>query len=152
MATSFDSVIDMALIIIRDYKLDALYEDDENEFKLVLQGYMLKGLPKFEVSAMKSLDYDIDKREFIEDLDSIEIDIISDWTVIMWYTDQLQDVLEIKEPLRDVDFNKFASGQNLKPRQAYLEELRRKAKQDATNYQFQHLANLPYFKEGLKGD
>ena len=70
----------------------------------------------------------------------------------MWYTDQLQDVLEFKEPLRDVDFNKFASGQNLKPRQAYLEELRRKAKQDATNYQFQHLASLPYFKEGLNGD
>ena len=146
MATSFDSVIDMALIIIRDYKLDALYESDEDNFKLVLQGYMLKGLPKFEVSCIKSLDYDLDSREFKEELDDIEIDIISDWTVIMWYTDQLQDILEFKEPLRDVDFNRFASGQNLKPRQAYLEELRRKAKQDATNYQFQHLDSLPYFK------
>lgn len=149
MATSLDSVIDMALIIIRDYKLDALYQSNEEDFKLVLQGYMLKGLPKFKVSCIKSLDYDLVNREFIEELDDIEIDIISDWTVIMWYTDQLQDVLEFKEPLRDVDFNKFASGQNLKPRQAYLEELRRKAKQDATNYQFQHLDNLPYFKEGL---
>ena len=53
MATSFDSVIDMALIIIRDYKLDALYDSDENSFKQVLQGYMLKGLPKFEVSSIK---------------------------------------------------------------------------------------------------
>ncbi len=145
MATSFDSVIDMALIIIRDYKLDTLYNANVDDFNLVLQGYMLKGLPKFEVSSVKSLDYDLESRTFNEDLDSIEIDIISDWTVIMWYTDQLQDVLEFKEPLRDVDFNRFATGQNLKPRQAYLEELRRKVKQDATNYQFQHINNLPYF-------
>ena len=61
-------------------------------------------------------------------------------------------MLEFKEALSDVDFKRQATGQNLKPRQAYLEELRRKAKQDATNYQFQHLASLPYFKEGLNGD
>ncbi len=145
MATSLDSVIDMALITMRDYKLDALYESDEEAFKTVLEGYMLKGLPKFEVSCMKSITYNTDTKEFDEDLTSIEIDIISDWTVIMWYTDQINDVLEFKEPLRDVDFNRLATGQNLKPRQAYLEELRRKAKQDATNYQFQYLDNLPYF-------
>lgn len=145
MATSFDSVIDMALIIIRDYKLDSLYQNSPEDFNLVLQGYMLKGLPKFEVSAMKSLDYNLETKTFNEDLSNIEIDIISDWTVIMWYTDQLQDVLEFKEPLRDVDFNRFATGQNLKPRQAYLEELRRKVKQDTTNYQFQYINDLPYF-------
>ena len=72
MATSFDSVIDMALIIIRDYKLDALYDSDENSFKQVLQGYMLKGLPKFEVSSIKSLEYNLTNREFVEDLDDID--------------------------------------------------------------------------------
>ena len=145
MATSLDSVIDMALVIIRDYKLDSLYQENENAFKTVLEGYMLKGLPKFEVSCMKSISYNTNTKSFDEDLTSIEIDIISDWTVIMWYTDQINDVLEFKEPLRDVDFNRLATGQNLKPRQAYLEELRRKAKQDATNYQFQYLDSLPYF-------
>ena len=106
---------------------------------------MLKGLPKFEVSSIKSLEYNLTNHEFVEDLDDIEIDIISDWTVIMWYTDQIQDVLEFKEPLSDVDFKRLATGQNLKPRQAYLQELRRKAKQDATNYQFMHMNELPYF-------
>lgn len=145
MATSFDSVIDMALIIIRDYKLDVLYQDDADSFNLVLQGYMLKGLPKFEVSCVDSLAYDLETRTFERELSDIEIDIISDWTVIMWYTDQINDVLEFKEPLSDVDFKRLATGQNLKPRQAYLQELRRKAKQDATNYQFMHIDKLPYF-------
>lgn len=145
MATSFDSVIDMALIIIRDYKLDALYQDDADSFNLVLQGYMLKGLPKFEVSCVDSLAYNLETRTFERELSDVEIDIISDWTVIMWYTDQINDVLEFKEPLSDVDFKRLATGQNLKPRQAYLQELRRKAKQDATNYQFMHIDKLPYF-------
>lgn len=145
MATSFDSVIDMALIIIRDYKLDALYQEDAGSFNLVLQGYMLKGLPKFEVSCVDSLAYNLETRTFERELSDVEIDIISDWTVIMWYTDQINDVLEFKEPLSDVDFKRLATGQNLKPRQAYLQELRRKAKQDATNYQFMHIDKLPYF-------
>ena len=145
MATSFDSVIDMALIIIRDYKLDALYQEDAGSFNLVLQGYMLKGLPKFEVSCLDSLAYNLETRTFERELSDVEIDIISDWTVIMWYTDQINDVLEFKEPLSDVDFKRLATGQNLKPRQAYLQELRRKAKQDATNYQFMHIDKLPYF-------
>lgn len=145
MATSFDSVIDMALIIIRDYKLDALYQEDADSFNLVLQGYMLKGLPKFEVSCVDSLAYNLETRTFERELSDVEIDIISDWTVIMWYTDQINDVLEFKEPLSDVDFKRLATGQNLKPRQAYLQELRRKAKQDATNYQFMHIDKLPYF-------
>ena len=92
-----------------------------------------------------SLSYNLQNRTFDRELEDVEIDIISDWTVIMWYTDQLQDVLEFKEPLRDVDFNRFATGQNLKLRQSYLEELRRKVKQDATNYQFQHISGIPYF-------
>ena len=145
MATSFDSIIDMALIIIRDYKLDALYQEDAESFKLVLQGYMLKGLPKFIPSCVDSLSYNLQNRTFDRELEDVEIDIISDWTVIMWYTDQINDVLEFKEPLSDVDFKRLATGQNLKPRQNYLAELRRKVKQDATNYQFMHINQLPYF-------
>lgn len=145
MATSFDSVIDMALIVIRDYKLDNLYEQSPEDFKCVLDGYMLKGLPKFETQCLKSLDYDIDTREFIENLDNEEIDILADLTVISWYTDQLQDVLEFKETLNNIDFKRLATGQNLKLRQEYLQQLRQRVKQDIVNYQFQHLTQMPHF-------
>lgn len=145
MATSFDSIIDMALIVIRDYKLDNLFEQSEEDFKAVMDGYMLKGLPKFKVSCMKSLEYDLENREFVEDLDDIEIDIIADWTVMCWYTDQLQDVLEFKEGLSNLDFKRLATGQNIKLRQEYIQQLRQRIKQDTTNYQFQYVTKLPYF-------
>lgn len=145
MATSFDSVIDMALVVIRDYKLTALYEQSEEDFKRVLDAYMLKGLPKFKTQCLKCLDYDVEAREFVEDLDNEEIDILADLAVISWYTDQLQDVLEFKEGLSNIDFKRLATGQNLKLRQEYLQQLRQRVKQDIVNYQFQHVTKMPYF-------
>ena len=47
MGTPFDTIIDKALVVIRDYSLDALYESDPTAFANVLQGYLLKGVPRF---------------------------------------------------------------------------------------------------------
>ena len=47
MATPFCEIIDNALITIKDYKLDALYEKNPEAFVKVLTGYMLRELPKF---------------------------------------------------------------------------------------------------------
>ena len=47
MATPFANVIDKALVVIRDYGLDSLYEIDTIAFTNVLQGYLLKGVPRF---------------------------------------------------------------------------------------------------------
>lgn len=144
MATSFDKIINVAMITIRDYKLDKIYYAEQSTFETILSGYVIRGVPKFE-SCLKPLNYDLETREFEADLDMYEIDILASWTVIEWYEDQLQDVLEFKEPLRDIDFNKYSTGQNLRPRQDYLSELRRKVKLDTTNYLFMHLADLPYW-------
>lgn len=99
MATSFDKIIDVAMITIRDFKLDKVYYAERSTFKTILSGYVIRGVPKFE-SCLKPLDYDLEAREFEADLDIYEIDILASWTVIEWYEEQLQDVLEFKEPLR----------------------------------------------------
>lgn len=49
--------------------------------------------------------------------------------------------------VKDNDFNKYSTGQNLRPRQDYIKELRIKVKQDATNYQLGHVSTLPYFQD-----
>lgn len=99
MATSFDSIIDVAMITIRDYKLQATYKDDIETFRTILSGYIVRGVPKFQ-ACLKPLTYQLSTQEFDADFDIYEIDILASWTVISWYEDQLQDVLEFKEPLR----------------------------------------------------
>lgn len=134
MGTPFSSVIDMALIVIKDYKLDTLAQTSQSDFQNILVSYLIKSVPKF-TGCMQSLDYDATSGYFNNTLTNKEIDILADYTVITWFTQQLQDVLEYKEALQDPDFKRYATGQNFKPRSAYVNELREKVRQDETDYQ-----------------
>lgn len=144
MATSFSSVIDKALVVIRDYGLDALYDKDQTAFQAVLQNYLLKGLPRF-TECLQPLTYDLSTQTFTADLTDVEIDILADHTVICWYEDNLNDVLEFKEALQDREFKRLATGQNLKPRQDYLSNLYTRVRQNSTNYQWANVSELPFF-------
>lgn len=147
MSTPFSNIIDKALIVIRDYGLDALYESDESAFNNVLQSYLIKGVPRF-TECLQPLTYDITTKEFDSDLTDIEQDILADHTVICWYEDNLNDVLEFKETLQDREFKRLATGQNLKPRQDYLTMLYTRVRQNSTNYQWANFNSLPFFGGG----
>ena len=144
MSTPFSNIIDKALVVIRDYGLDALYEAKPNDFTKVMQGYMIKGLPQF-TECLQDLSYDVTTQTFSSDLTNIEQDIIADYTVISWYESNLNDVLEFKESLQDREFKRLATGQNLKPRMDYLTMLHTRVKQNITNYLWSSWDSLPYF-------
>lgn len=142
MATPFSTIIDRALITIRDYKLDAIYEDDIETFEGILLGYVVKAIPYFS-QCLKPLTHT--DNEFDADLDMYEINILADYVVIVWYEANLQDVLEFQEALQDKEFKKYSTGQNLVPRQNYLTELKTRVHQEGQNYQAMHINDLPFF-------
>lgn len=144
MSTPFSNIIDKALVVIRDYSLDTLYEIDEDSFDGVMKGYLIKGVPKF-VECKQDLSYDVDTATFNSDLTNLEMDILADYTVISWYEANLNDVLEFKETLQDREFKRLATGQNLKPRQEYLTMLYTRVKQSTTNYLWSNWDTLPFF-------
>lgn len=147
MSTPFSNIIDKALIVIRDYSLDALYENDEDTFESIMQSYMIKGVPRF-TECLQDLSYDLTTQTFSSDLTDIETDILADYTVISWYEANLNDVLEYKEALQDREFKRLATGQNLKPRQEYLTMLYTRVKQNTTNYLWANWDSLSYFGGG----
>ena len=77
MGTPFSEIIDMAMIGIRDYKLDTVFENDPEIFEKIMIGYLLKSVPKF-TGCKQSLEYDLDTQTFNSTLDAIEIDILAD--------------------------------------------------------------------------
>ena len=147
MSTPFSNIIDKALIVIRDYSLDALYENDEDTFESIMQSYMIKGVPRF-TECLQDLSYDLTTQTFSSDLTDIETDILADYTVISWYEANLNDVLEYNEALQDREFKRLATGQNLKPRQEYLTMLYTRVKQNTTNYLWANWDSLSYFGGG----
>lgn len=150
MGTPLCEIVDQAMITIGDYKLDRIAQVDPETFSTIIEGYMVRGMPKFE-GCLKPLDYSRAEHCFYAYLDIYEVDIIASLVVLEWYERQLQDVLQFTESLKNSDFQRYSTGQNLRPRQEYIAELRRKVKQDITNYQCLHIDELPYFKhEGSK--
>lgn len=146
MGTPFSEIIDMAMIGIRDYKLDTVFENDPEIFDNIMIGYLLKSVPKF-TGCKQSLEYDLDTQTFNSTLDAIEIDILADLVGMTWYIAEVQDVLEFKETLQDSDFKRYSTGQNLKSRQNYLEMMKENYKQHITDYQLIDVSSLPFFKD-----
>jgi hypothetical protein len=134
MGTPFSTVIDMALIEINSYKLDALFTSDPSGFEEVLTNFLVKSVPKF-TGCLQDLSYSITDSAFNSTLTNKEIDILADWTALTWFQALYQDDREFKEALQDPDFKRNATGQNLKARSAYLNEMREKIRQDITDYQ-----------------
>ena len=146
MGTPLCEIVYQAMITIGDYKLDRIAQVDPETFGTIIEGYMVRGVSKFE-GCLKPLNYSRIEHCFYADLDMFEVDIVASLVVIEWYERQLQDILQFVEPLKNADFAKYSTGQNLRPRQEYIAELRRKVKQDITNYQCMHIDELPYFQQ-----
>ena len=150
MSTPFENIIDKALVVMRDYSLESIYDMDEDIFAHIMQNYLLKGVPRF-TECLQDLSYDVTTGVFNADLSNLEMDILADYTVISWYESNINDVLEFKEALQDREFKRLATGQNLKPRQEYLTMLYTRVKQNTTNYLWQNWNSLPYFGGGANG-
>lgn len=143
MPTTFDEVIDIALVTIRDYKLDKIYNDPEI-FNQYVDGFLIKAIPSF-TECFTSLKYDITNRTFLEELSPIEIDILADLWDMEWFKAEVQDTRQFNLHLNDTDFKHYAEGQNLKEKSEYLDRMREKVAQKIVDYQLKNIKSIPYF-------
>ena len=83
MSTSFDQVIDLALVTVDDYKLVKLYNQSQEGFQKWCDGFLLSAIPNF-FQCRQSLDYDLSTRQFVSELTNVEISILADLWIIEW--------------------------------------------------------------------
>lgn len=140
MGTLFERVYDRALIIIEDYKLNRLAQEDYESFLLYLQGNLERSIPDF-TSCNTDLSYeevDDDGNKvmaFVNDLSSKEINILSSIMVYNWFSRKVNDVTQFQGHLNNKEFKAHSESQNLKEKSEYLDRLREKFNQDITDYQ-----------------
>lgn len=153
MPTPFDSVEDLALIAIRDYKIDKLYNHSIEQFQQYLDGFLLTAIPNFR-NCRQSLDYDIEQRQFNADLSSMEQSILADLWVIEWFNKETNDATQIQNKLQVASaFTSHSASQNLKEKSTYLDKLREGVDLKITQYQLQALlypnaSSAPSYFEG----
>ena len=122
--TSFDDVIDLALVEINDYRLNKLYEKGEEEdFNTYVDGILITAIPLFK-NCKKVLSYNIEERTFTLELSSLEITILAKLWVLQWYRKDNQTYALYRQHLQNSgSFKNHSESQNLKENSTYADKL-----------------------------
>ena len=140
--TSFSEIYDLSMVVIRDYKINLLFDpDDLTAFENFMLGYLKRAISKFT-----NCEKDIDNTDFSSDefdviLSIKEQVILADLVVIEWLSSKILDVTQIQLHLDDASFKHYAESQNLTAKINTREILREVVSQDMTDYGFK---NVPW--------
>jgi hypothetical protein len=132
-------VYDLFLVSVRDYKLDLLYQDDEDNdttnFPTYLQGFLIRAIPKFTNCTKDMTNYTLTTTpQFNVTLSLIEKVILADLMVIEWLNKEINDVTQFNLHLSNADFKTYAEANNLKEKSERADKLREKVDKDMLDY------------------
>lgn len=140
--TSFDTVIDRALVIVNDYKLAKLYKKSVSDFKTYCDGHLMTAVSKF-YQCRQSLTYNSTARTFDVDLTDLEITILSSFWVIGWWEQQLNNASQIELKLKTSSSFTFNSeAQNMKEKKSIIDRLYEEVKRLINDYEIIGLTSL----------
>ena len=139
--TSFDDIIDLALIKVNDYRLSKLYKQSEADFQTYVDGFLISAIPSF-VECRQSLAYDLSSREFSANLTNLEQSILADLWVISWYERDNNTYAFYRQHLQAASsFKNHSESQNLKENSIYIDKLREELDRKKIAYQLEDLSN-----------
>ncbi len=117
-------------------------DDAVEQLKIVLEGFMVRGLPNFN-NCKKDLNNRSDTtRQFNIELNDAEKNILADWTVIMWFEKDITDTRQITGMLQDKNASKRYSEANLLKEKSERDmTMRENVNKRQTDYSFN---NIPW--------
>lgn len=137
--TPYDDILDLALVSIEDYRLNKLSTDSPAEFKLILEGFMIRGLSNFENCIKDLSDRDDEAHQFNVVLDDLEKSIIADWTAIMWLDKEINDTRQIASMLQNRnEAHRHSEANNLKAKADHRVQMVEDVKHKQTTYSLKH--------------
>ena len=138
--TPYDDILDLALVSIEDYRLNKLSKESPEDFKLVLEGFMIRGLSNFE-NCTKDLSNRSDELHcFNMQLDDLEKSIIADWTAIMWLDKEINDTRQITSMLQNRnEAHRYSEANNLKAKADHRVQMVEDVKHKQSMYGLKHI-------------
>lgn len=135
--TSFDDVIDLALVTVNDYRLSKLITQGVADFNTYVDGFLISAIPFFP-ECRQDLSYNLDERTFNSDLTMLEKSILANLWIIQWYSRDNQTYALYRQHLQAVSsFKNHSESQNLKENSMYLDKLREELDRQKVAYQLQ---------------
>lgn len=140
--TSFDDIIDLALVEVNDYRLTKLYENQtENDFNTYVDGFLISAIPLFS-KCRQSLDYNLEERVFTNDLTLSEESILAKLWVLQWYRKDNQTYALYRQHLQNSgSFKNHSESQNLKENSTYADKLKEEVDRLMVAYQLEDISD-----------
>ena len=148
--TTFNNVIDRAMFLQQDYRLDKLYVNDNKSFTMFITQFLLNSIDTFD-GVLDSLSYHsevIDDNTiyiFDRELTSKEIYILALGISIEWMNNNLLDITQMNLHLSTRDFKAFSEANNLQRKSEVLNTMRENYYKNITDYQLNNISSLPFF-------
>ena len=144
--TSFDTIEDLALQTINDYKLVKLYSQSIDDFQKLCECCLWSAIPQF-TDCVQSLAFDVVERKFVSDLTIQEMKILANFFIISWWERETNDGTQIAQKLNVPSSFKVegVSSQNMKEKQNIIDKLREENSRQINNYLSQHA--MDFFNE-----
>lgn len=140
MATTFDEIEDRALIEIRDYRIDALYNSNPTDFQTYMDGFLIRAIPRFTACTQDIDSYNSTTREFAVTLSNIEQEILATYTAIVWFTNTIQDITQMNQKFNNKEMKMYSESQNLKEKKSYLNDCEEKVEWLVEKYSISNMA------------
>ena len=148
--TNFKVVYDRAMGRLRDYRLDNLFNKDEDAFYDFMRQKLYESIDTFN-GCLSDLTYHseivgtVTEWYFDATLTTKETSILAYGLIIAWMEQNMLDITQMNLHLSTKDFKNFSESQNLKQKSEVLDKMREDMAREVTEYQLKNLSNLTFF-------
>lgn len=148
--TNFKVVYDRAMGRLRDYRLDNLFNKDEDAFYDFMRQKLYESIDTFN-GCLSDLTYHsetigtVTEWYFDATLTTKETSILAYGLIIAWMEQNMLDITQMNLHLSTKDFKNFSESQNLKQKSEVLDKMREDMAREVTEYQLRNLSNLTFF-------
>ena len=108
--TSFNDIYDQFLMMVKDYRLNSLYESSVTNFTTHLSGWLIPAITDFN-RCDQSLEYT--GTDFTETLSPKNIKILAMMMKRYWLNQEIENITQMSLHVQDRDFKTFAEANNL---------------------------------------
>jgi len=137
MATSSDTVYDMFLSSISDWRLDTLYQVSGSvSLSTYMEPWLLNSITDFDPVCDQDLTYSSGSQIFTGDLTQENINMLARIMELYWFQKRTQDTLQFENSLQDHDYKSFSQAQNLREKKDYLNMKKEEISQLINDYAF----------------
>lgn len=132
MGTSYSDIFDLFQVHIKDWRLDALYQESPTNWSLQLEAFLVLAVQDF-TACDQSLTRNDTTQLFDEALSEKNQSVLAAMMVKYWLKREVHDIRQMELHVQD-DFKTFSEAQNLQAKEGALDRVKEEISQLLVDY------------------